>query len=163
MLLPLLLFEGQRWLSRHPQINASNKNIQDIDTGLDFILKLKPVSYQMKNLADNRLNWGFIAQDIEKLVGEENAILTIGGDEDRTLGLRYTDFVAPLVKAVQEQQQEIEDLQKELLKSKSQVESLEAFVENLKNESSEMALMKEELEKIKKVLGLEAKATTKLK
>jgi hypothetical protein len=49
------------------------------------------------------------------------------------------------------------------LKSKSQVESLEAFVENLKNESSEMALMKEELEKIKKVLGLEAKATTKLK
>jgi hypothetical protein len=139
------------------------QDIQDIDTGLDFILKLKPVSYQMKNLADNRLNWGFIAQDIEKLVGEENAILTIGGDEDRTLGLRYTDFVAPLVKAVQEQQQEIEDLQKELFKSKSQVESLEAFVENLKNESSEMALMKEELEKIKKVLGLEAKATTKLK
>jgi hypothetical protein len=86
------------------------QDIQDIDTGLDFILKLKPVSYQMKNLADNRLNWGFIAQDIEKLVGEENAILTIGGDEDRTLGLRYTDFVAPLVKAVQEQQQEIEFL-----------------------------------------------------
>lgn len=139
------------------------QDIQDIDTGLDFILKLKPVSYQMKNLADNRLNWGFIAQDIEKLVGEENAILTIGGDEDRTLGLRYTDFVAPLVKAVQEQQQEIEDLQKELLKSKSQIESLEAFVQNLKNESSEMAMMKEELEKIKKVLGLEAKATTKLK
>jgi hypothetical protein len=139
------------------------KNIQNLDAGLDFILKLKPVSYHMKNLSDDRLNWGFIAQDIEKLVGEENAILTIGGDEDRTLGLRYTDFVAPLVKAVQEQQQEIEDLQKELLKSKSQIESLEAFVQNLKNESSEMAMMKEELEKIKKVLGLEAKATTKLK
>ncbi|MDZ7651035.1 MAG: tail fiber domain-containing protein [Cytophagales bacterium] len=35
------------------------KDIQDLDAGLDFILKLKPVSYHMKNLADNRLNWGF--------------------------------------------------------------------------------------------------------
>jgi hypothetical protein len=80
----------------------------------------------MKNLADDRLNWGFIAQDIEKLVGEENAILTIGGDEDRTLGLRYTDFVAPLVKAVQEQQQEIEDsLQEGIIEKRDvQIESL---------------------------------------
>ncbi|MDZ7651034.1 MAG: hypothetical protein U5K54_30035 [Cytophagales bacterium] len=104
-----------------------------------------------------------VAQDIEKLVGEENAILTVGGDKDRTLGLRYTDFVAPLVKAVQEQQQEIEALQEQLMKSKSQIESLEAFVQNLQSENTEMAVMKEELEKIRKVLGLEAKATTKLK
>ncbi|MBL7877299.1 MAG: tail fiber domain-containing protein [Cyclobacteriaceae bacterium] len=139
------------------------KNIQSLDAGLDFVLKLKPVSYQMKNLADERLNWGFIAQDIEKLVGEENAMLTVGGDKDRTLGLRYTDFVAPLVKAVQEQQQEIENLQEQLLKSKSQVERLEGSIRNLQTENTEMALMKEELEKIKKILGMEAKATANLK
>ncbi|MBX2969966.1 MAG: tail fiber domain-containing protein [Cyclobacteriaceae bacterium] len=80
------------------------KDIRSLDVGLDFILKLNPVSYQMKNFNDGKLNWGFLAQDIETLVGDENAILTIGGDADRTLGLRYTDFIAPLVKAVQEQQ-----------------------------------------------------------
>lgn len=80
------------------------KDIQSLDVGLDFIMKLNPVSYQMKAFNDAKLNWGFLAQDIETLVGDENAILTVGGDADRTLGLRYTDFIAPLVKAVQEQQ-----------------------------------------------------------
>jgi hypothetical protein len=80
------------------------KDIKSLDVGLDFILKLNPVSYEMKDSQDGKLNWGFLAQDIEQLVGDENAILTIGGDADRTLGLRYTDFIAPLVKAVQQQQ-----------------------------------------------------------
>jgi len=139
------------------------QDIQDIDTGLDFILKLKPVSYQMKNLADNRLNWGFIAQDIEKLVGEENAILTIGGDEDRTLGLRYTDFVAPLVKAVQEQQLEINSLQEQLEKRDVQIQALEASLKNVQSETSDLELVKVELEKIKKALGLEVANTSDTK
>jgi hypothetical protein len=145
--------------------NASDrrlkKDIQDLDSGLDFIQKLRPVSYHMKNLSDDRTNWGFIAQEVEELVGEENAILTVGGDKDRTLGLRYTDFVAPLVKAIQEQQMEIEDLQSQLLKSKKQVEALEASIQNLKTQNSEIASMNEELEKIKKILGMEASVKSK--
>jgi len=136
------------------------KDIQDLNTGLDFILKLRPVSYQMKNL-DDRTNWGFIAQEVEDLVGIQNSILTIGGDKDRTLGLRYTDFVAPLVKAVQEQQKEIEELQARLLKEQKQVAALEASIQNLKSESTEIANMKRELEEIKKVLGMEASVKNK--
>ncbi|MEQ1588458.1 MAG: tail fiber domain-containing protein, partial [Cyclobacteriaceae bacterium] len=131
------------------------KDIQNLNTGLDFILKLRPVSYQMKNL-DDRTNWGFIAQEIEDLVGTGNSILTIGGDKDRTLGLRYTDFVAPLVKAVQEQQKEIEELHAKLHKEQKQVAALEASVQNLKSENSEISSIKKELEEIKKVLGMEA-------
>jgi hypothetical protein len=117
----------------------------------------------MKNLADDRLNWGFIAQDIEKLVGEENAILTIGGDEDRTLGLRYTDFVAPLVKAVQEQQLEINSLQEQLEKRDVQIQALEASLKNVQSETSDLELVKVELEKIKKALGLEVANTSDTK
>lgn len=145
--------------------NASDKrlkkDIQDLNMGLDFIQKLRPVSYHMKNLSDERINWGFIAQEVEELVGDKNAILTVGGDKDRTLGLRYTDFVAPLVKAVQEQQKEIEDLKSQLLKSEKKIEALEASIQNLKTQNSEIASMTEELERIKKILGLEASAKTK--
>lgn len=145
--------------------NASDrrlkKDIRDLNSGLDFIQKLRPVSYHMKNLSDERINWGFIAQEVEELVGDENAILTISGDKDRTLGLRYTDFVAPLVKAIQEQQMEIEDLQSQLLKSKKQVEALEASIQNLKTQNSEIASMNEELEKIKRILGMEASVKSK--
>lgn len=107
-------------------------NILPIAYGLDFIMKLKPVSYNMKNSSDSRLNWGFIAQDIESLVGDTNAVLTVGADKDRTLGLRYTDFVAPLVQAVQ-------DLNNKLVESERKYAELEA-----------------ELEKIKQAIGLKA-------
>jgi hypothetical protein len=103
-------------------------NISGLSKGLDFIMKLNPVSYQMKNLDDKRTNWGFIAQEVEEIVGESNAILTVGGDQDRTLGLRYTDFVAPLVKAVQEQQTEIEELNEMLQEYRFELERLKLQV-----------------------------------
>jgi hypothetical protein len=99
------------------------KNIKDLNTGLDLITKLRPVEFQMNN-GDNRINYGFVAQDIEKLIGPDNSILTIGGDADRTLGLRYTDFIAPMVKAIQEQQETIKEQQKEIDELKLLVKSL---------------------------------------
>ncbi|MBX2958273.1 MAG: tail fiber domain-containing protein [Cyclobacteriaceae bacterium] len=120
--------------------------IRDIDSGLDFILKLRPVSYQMKDLSDKRTNWGFIAQDIEQLVDNRNAILTVGGDNDRTLGLRYTDFIAPLVKAVQEQQEEIANLESELKLLKEQVKILST-------ENSQIGQFMAELDKLKQSMG----------
>jgi hypothetical protein len=102
------------------------ENISDLNAGLNFVMRLKPVSYQMKNLSDKRTNWGFIAQDVESLVGDSNAILTVGGDEERTLGLRYTDFVAPLVKAVQEQQTEIQELRTLLQEYRAELENLKS-------------------------------------
>ena len=106
------------------------KNIKDINSGLDFILKLHPVEYQMKQ-GDDRINYGFIAQDIEQLIGTNNCMLTIGADKDRTLGLRYTDFIAPLVKALQEQQKQIEELKeknKEIDALKVELEAIKALL-----------------------------------
>ncbi|MCW5912498.1 MAG: tail fiber domain-containing protein [Cyclobacteriaceae bacterium] len=105
------------------------ENISDLNAGIDFIMKLRPVSYQMKNFSDKRTNWGFLAQDIETIVGDSNAILTVGGDADRTLGLRYTDFVAPLVKAVQEQQEEIDELKALLDGYRAELASLKTQVQ----------------------------------
>lgn len=79
------------------------KDIADVAYGLDFIKALRPVEYRMKE-GNGRKDFGFIAQEVETLLGTEYNVLGIGGDADRTLTLRYTDFIAPLVKAVQEQQ-----------------------------------------------------------
>lgn len=128
----------------------SKRDIIEIDYGLDFIKKLKPVSYRMNN-SDGRYHWGFIAQDIESLVGTDHAVLTIGQDSLRSLGLRYTDFIAPMVKAMQEQQLEIEDLKLQLQQKKESVSTLE---------SSVSALM-EEMEKIKQLLAMEANLKSK--
>lgn len=121
------------------------ENITSLSAGLDFIMNLKPVSYQMKNFSDKRTNWGFIAQDIEAIVGDSNAILTVGGDPEKTLGLRYTDFVAPLVKAVQEQQTEIEQLKMLLQEYRAEMEALKTQIKADKpkiQESNRKALKK---------------------
>jgi len=48
------------------------------------------------------------------LLGTDYNILGIGGTAERKLSLRYTDFIAPMVKAMQEQQAEIESLKERL-------------------------------------------------
>jgi hypothetical protein len=88
-------------------------DIEDIPLGLEFIRALKPVVFTLKN-GNGRLDLGFIAQDIEELIGTDYNLLGIGAAEERKLSLRYTDFIAPMVKAIQ-QQQEIIDSQDALL------------------------------------------------
>ncbi|WP_431216123.1 tail fiber domain-containing protein [Puia sp. P3] len=115
------------------------KNIREDVKGLDFILRLKPVTYRLdmdilarrlrpkgapavsaamrSDISANgqRTLTGFVAQDVEK-AAQEAGFSFSGVDkpatEDGLYGLRYDDFVVPLVKAVQEQQRQIEALQK---------------------------------------------------
>jgi hypothetical protein len=98
-------------------------DIQDLDLGLDFVMALRPVSFQLKQ-GNGRTDMGFIAQDVEALIGDDYNVLGIGADKDHTLSLRYTDFIAPLVKAVQEQQVTIAAQQ---AKIDAQQKEMEAF------------------------------------
>ena len=120
-------------------------NVQENVKGLDFIMKLRPVTFQLnmnKLVADlkedqrvdsngNIINssaeidinsrneksqiiyTGFIAQEVQQ-VSKELAYDFSGIDAPKNdndfYGLRYAEFVVPLVKAVQEQQKIIDDL-----------------------------------------------------
>jgi hypothetical protein len=87
-------------------------DIKTSDLGLNFITKLKPVSYIRLNDESKKAEYGFIAQEVDetlKSVGATpNGIITI--DDAGMYNLRYNDIIAPLVKAMQEQQQIIENL-----------------------------------------------------
>lgn len=113
------------------------KDISDIGLGLDFITALKPVQFRMHQ-GNDRLDFGFIAQDIEALLGEDYNILGIDGDPERTLSLRYTDFIAPMVKAMQEQQEIIERQEGYISAMRSEIEAMkkagESEIEALKAE-----------------------------
>jgi hypothetical protein len=94
--------------------------IRDLDLGLDFVMQLRPVAFSLKT-GDGRTDMGFVAQDVEVLLGDGYSVLGIGGDPDGMLSLRYTDLIAPLVKAIQEQQETIEAQEKEIAALKAQV------------------------------------------
>ena len=78
------------------------KNIKKTNLGLAFLEKLRPVSYSWKT--GKRKHYGFIAQEVEKaLDGEDFGGLVKGVSGDGGYyGLRYNEFIGPLVKAVQE-------------------------------------------------------------
>ena len=108
------------------------KNVTgDIDYAYEFIMNLKPVEYFYKDAKNNRLHMGFIAQDVAKIGKKLNKDLSIYAAEyitnndkdsgaeyhgeivdDKLLswGLQYTEFIAPLIQVVQDQQKTIEDL-----------------------------------------------------
>jgi hypothetical protein len=109
------------------------QQIKEDVPGIAFITKLKPVTYtvDIKNLNSNYYKikkeddiaapdagrqTGFIAQDVEK-AAKELGFTFSGIDKPQTenglYGLRYAEFVVPLVKAVQEQQQIIDELKKQ--------------------------------------------------
>ena len=113
-------------------IQTSDQNekntITNSDLGLDFINKLSPKSYKFNG--KTRTHYGLIAQDVETVLSDISKSTTdfagfikddISEEQDGSelrYGLRYTEFVSPLVKAIQEQQNIIEDL-------KARIETLE--------------------------------------
>ena len=103
----------------------------DIRLGLDFINSLRPVAFRLIE-GNDRVDFGFIAQDIEALLGTDDYnILGIGGEPERTLSLRYTDFIAPMVKAIQEQEVHIQDQQEQIEDQQAYIKTLEKRLSRL--------------------------------
>jgi hypothetical protein len=100
------------------------ENIEDATYGLDFISTLRPVTYTKKTGGTGRngprTHHGFIAQEIETLLGDdadhialwadgyypavsaEDDPFGVGQDEGHVQGLRYVEFIPILTKALQE-------------------------------------------------------------
>ncbi len=103
------------WVSR-AAFNGSDERvktqIQPTRFGLDFVRKLKPVSWQWKDTSgdDTALHHGFIAQQVKQVLTELGATnQDFGGyhdPEDRKqtgfLALAYNEFISPMVAAIQE-------------------------------------------------------------
>ena len=127
--------------------DRNEKNtIVESDLGLSFVNKLKPVSYKFNT--GTRIHYGLIAQDVETTLSDISKTTTefagfikedtpeikyvekddlpegkSAGDvkyaAGAKYGLRYTEFIGPLVKAIQELSTEVETL-------KTKVAALEA-------------------------------------
>ena len=113
--------------------------IQDTVLGLDFIKKLTPRQFKMNSRelyfeqgkqrdfnakndgskAGKRFHQGFVAQEVKQVIDEMGVDFAgyqdhkINGGQD-VLSLGYTEFIAPIVKAIQQQQQMIELQQQEI-------------------------------------------------
>ncbi len=113
----------------HTSDKRLKRDIEPIGYGLAEILQLEPKKYYWKNRADTeKKSLGLLAQDVQKII--ENVVYE-REDVDKTLSVNYTELIPVLIKAIQEQQQQIDTL-KELLKNsqiqESRLKKLEALL-----------------------------------
>ncbi len=102
------------------------ENIADSDLGLDFILGLRPVKFNLKGMDETRD--GFIAQEVERLCecqGVSFSAVRKPASPQARYALSYAEFVVPLVNAVKEQQGQIEALRGENTALKERLSALE--------------------------------------
>jgi len=120
------------------------RDIKEDIVGLDFINKLRPVSYTVDNSALARFHnipdslttqmragrkadvrqTGFVAQEVEAIIKKGNysfdAVVAPQNDKDN-YSIRYAEFVVPLVKAVQELTAKLDVQNKEIEAMKKQI------------------------------------------
>lgn len=82
------------------------KNINGhIENAVEKLSTLQTINFSYKDDKTNKQNLGLIAQEVEKIFPE-----LIDKNGDGMLGVRYTELVPVLIKAIQEQQKEINEL-----------------------------------------------------
>ena len=139
------------------------KDIKQNVPGLSFINLLKPYTYHYdikkenellgvktdddKNSEPEKITFsGFIAQDVDAAAKKINYDFSGVDKTGKIIGLRYAEFVVPLVKAVQELSNDNEQL-------KMNNDAMKSEIGNLKSENTEL---KTRLDKIEAMLAVNA-------
>lgn len=114
---------GQGWF------NASDRNlkqnIQDYPSSLEKVLDLRPVTYNWKTHPDEDPLAGFIAQNVRDLFPQFTHDIA-WRDGGTRLGVNYSLLVVPAIKAIQEQQDIIDQQGKDIKALIKRIELLES-------------------------------------
>jgi hypothetical protein len=138
------------------------ENVQEAVPGLSFIAELRPVTYTLNtrkqdaitmqampdSIQDKRMlsdadylasssivRTGFIAQEVEaaaQKIGFDFDGVSTPQNETDLYGIRYAEFVVPLVKAIQEQQEMIEGQEATAEEQQAIIQGQEATITELK-------------------------------
>ena len=135
-------------------------NIEEDVIGLDFIMKLRPVTYNIDVDKTNKImgiedesdyaekydiekitQSGFIAQEIEVAANEVNYNFNgvhVPEDENGYYSVSYGTFVVPLVKATQEQQVIIGSLQQTIGSQQQTIDELQNSIQEMQKQIQEL-------------------------
>lgn len=99
------------------------ENITNLETPLDKVMALRGVSFTWKDetLAKRGTQLGFVAQEVQQVLPE-----LIGETPDGMLGVDYASLTSVLTGAVQEQQAQIDTMQRQIAALEAQIESMQA-------------------------------------
>ena len=120
------LYAEEPYFTMSPVIGSDEDfktDIQSFSKVSNSVIALRPVKYKLKDRintqgeklqVNKRVMYGFIAQEVKKIFPE-----IVVEDKDGKIGIYYTELIPVLVKALQEQQTEIDELKSRIKKLES--------------------------------------------
>ena len=91
-------------------------DIQNLESCLDKVLRLRPVSYLRTDLPDDKTHIGLIAQEVQEVYPE----VVAKRKDDEYLGVAYQQLVPALIGAIQELKSEVDSLRNEVRELKGE-------------------------------------------
>lgn len=150
---------GQTTWSTYASDARVKNNVQEDVKGLDFISRLRPVTYNldissMRDITGNKdtedypgkydiekiKQSGFLAQEVEQAAiasGYSFNGFTVPKKDTELYTMSYSLFVVPLVKATQELNAKVEQLNDENVQLKTEMKELIARIESLEKRNNE--------------------------
>lgn len=85
------------------------KDINNINSSLDKIQELRPVTYKLKDMGSDEINYGLIAQELKEIYPD-----MVHEGPDGYLGITYTTLIPVLIKGIQELNNKVKSLEGKL-------------------------------------------------
>jgi hypothetical protein len=128
-----------------PSDRRLKENINDLNYGLDEILKLRPVSYNWKSEPNGKRVLGLIAQEALTITPE---IIEVPVKESEFYSMNYVELIPVLIKATQELSAKVETLERENAQLRK----------NSSNKQSEdIAQLKKQVEALTRIISYQAR------
>jgi len=105
---------------------SKKRNIEPSTSQLQNIMNLNPVHYEYLNAEDDKIELGFIAQEVQKIFPS-----AVNKASDGTLGVAYDYFAVLAIKGIQEQENKIYELKKENQELQNQVKEIKELLLSL--------------------------------
>jgi hypothetical protein len=128
-----------------PSDKRLKTGISELEPSLNQLMKMRPASYNWKGRPEDGISYGLIAQELARIYPN-----LVKERSDGYLGINYTELIPVLIRAIQEQQRKIEQLE-----SSQAPAAAEARLRSLEAENAEL---RREIAAIKAALGLSSPA-----
>jgi Chaperone of endosialidase len=130
------------------------ENLHDLGYGLTSVLAMKPLVYNYKGSPARQKTLGFTAQEMQKIVPE---VVDVPKNPNAMMGIRYSELIPVLAKAIQELKQEKDakeaDLENENAALKGQEEKDQAEIASLKAANQKLSTMATKVEALEQAVA----------
>ena len=97
------------------------ENVEDIDWSLEKIEKIRAVSFEMKDDAENKTEFWVIAQELEKIYPE---LVNTADDEMWTKSVNYVGLIGPMLEAMKELSEQNKEQKNQIVELNKKIEAL---------------------------------------